>query len=96
MGFKKLMDKQYSANGFTYELKHKAVQRKTSRFGYTILFTNTQFPADFTLKTHREMDTVENAFFHVKLHLDHSFHVLGEKREQGCSSPLYDTPWRQS
>ena len=61
-GFRNLMDVQYSDNGFTYELKHKAVQRKTSRFGYTILFTNTQFPADFILKTYREKDVVEKAF----------------------------------
>ncbi len=61
-GFRNLMDIQYSENGFTYELKHKAIQRKTNRFGYTILFTNTQFPADFILKTYRERDVVEKAF----------------------------------
>ena len=61
---------QYSGNWFMYELKHKAIQRKTSRFGYTIPFTNTQFPAGFILKTYREKDVVEKAFSHVKPHLE--------------------------
>ena len=72
-GFRNLMDVQYSDNGFTYELKHKAVQRKTNRFGYAILFTNTQFYSDIILKTYREKDVVEKAFSHVKPHLDPFF-----------------------
>ena len=34
------------------------------------MFTNTQFPADFILKTYREKDVVEKAFSHVKPHLE--------------------------
>ena len=83
-GFRNLMDIQYSDNGFTYELKHKAVQRKTSRFGYTILFTNTQFPADFILKTYREKDVVEKAFSHVKPHLEPFF----SRSERGTRARL--------
>ena len=43
-GFRNLMDIQYSDDGFTYELKHKAIQRRTNRFGYTI--------PDFALSYH--------------------------------------------
>lgn len=69
-GFRNLMDIQYSDDGFTYELKHKAIQRKTNRFGYTILFTNTQFAADFILRTYREKDIVEKAFMHSKSNIE--------------------------
>ena len=86
-GFRNLMDVQYSDNGFTHELKHKAVQRKTSRFGYTILFTNTQFPAGFILKTYREKDVVEKAFSHVKPHLEPFF----SRSERGARTRLFLT-----
>ena len=81
------MDIRYSDNGFTYELKHKAIQRRTNRFGYTILFTNTQFPADFILKTYREKDIVEKAFSHVKPYLEPFF----SRSERGTRSRLFLT-----
>ena len=86
-GFRNLMDIQYSDDGFTYELKHKAIQRKTNRFGYTILFTNTQFAADFILRTYREKDIVEKAFSHVKPHLDPFF----SRSERGTRARLFLT-----
>ena len=60
-GFRNLMDIQYLDSGFTYELKHKAIQRRPNRFGYIILFTNTRFLPDSSLRTYRE-----KAFSHVK------------------------------
>ena len=86
-GFRNLMDIRYSDNGFTYELKHKAIQRRTNRFGYTILFTNTQFPADFILKTYREKDIVEKAFSHVKPYLEPFF----SRSERGTRARLFLT-----
>ena len=86
-GFRNLMDVQYSDNGFTYELKHRTIQRKTNRFGYTILFTNTQFPADFILKTYWEKDVVEKAFSHVKPHLEPFF----SRSERGARTRLFLT-----
>ena len=86
-GFRNLMDIQYSDDGFTYELKHKAIQRRTNRFGYTILFTNTRFPPDFILRTYREKDVVEKAFSHVKPHLEPFF----SRSERGTRARLFLT-----
>ena len=38
----------------SWSLKHKAIQRRTNTFGYTVLFTNTQFTASNILKIYRE------------------------------------------
>ena len=67
------MDIRYSDDGFLYELNRMEIQRRINRFGYTFLFTNTQFPADFILKTYSEKDVVEKAFSHVKPHLEPFF-----------------------
>ena len=42
-GFNSLVELKYDFKGmkFSYGLKHKAIQRKTNRFGYTVLITNT-------------------------------------------------------
>ena len=53
-------------DNFTYSLKHKAIQRKTNRMGYTILLTNTRLKAEEVLGIYREKDTVEKAFSHLE------------------------------
>jgi len=35
---------------FSYELKHKAIQRNTNRFGYTVLIINTGIAVNDLLK----------------------------------------------
>ena len=72
-GFMNLVDIRYSGLTFTYSLKHNAIQRRTNTFGYTVLFTNTQFPASEILKIYREKDVVEKAFSHIKPHLEPFF-----------------------
>ena len=69
-GFRNLGDIRYSELTFTYSLKHSAIQRRTNTFGYTILFTNTQFLASEILKIYREKDEGEKAFSHFKPHLE--------------------------
>ena len=86
-GFGNLMDVQYSDSGFTYELKHKAIQRRINRFGYIILFANIRFLPDFILITYREKDVVEKAFSHVKPHLEPFF----SRSERGTSVRLFLT-----
>ena len=81
------MDIRYSDNGFTYELKHKAIQARTNRFGNTILFTNTQFPADFILKTYREKRIVEKVFSRVKPYLGPFY----SRSERGTRARLFLT-----
>ena len=75
-GFHRLIDIVYDKDKltFSYELKHKAIQRRTNRFGYSILFTNTQIPAQDILRIYREKDIVEKAFSHVKPHLEPFFY----------------------
>ena len=43
---------------------------RTNTFGYTVLFTNTQFTASENLKIYREKDVIENAFPLIKSHLE--------------------------
>ncbi len=49
------MDVKYdfSEMTFSYELKHKAIQRKTNRFGYTMPMTNTNIAANELLRIYR-------------------------------------------
>lgn len=54
-------------------LKHKAIQRRTNRLGYTILITNTMIAAPDVLKIYRDKDRVEKAFAHLKPHLEPFF-----------------------
>jgi transposase len=78
-GFSNLVDVKYDFNDmkFSYELKHKAIQRKTNRLGYTILITNTGIAADELLRIYREKDVVEKAFSHIKSHLEPLFSISG-------------------
>ena len=69
-GFRTFFDLSYgSSDKFTYTLKHKAIQRRTNRMGFTILFTNTRLQQDEVLRIYREKDTVEKEFSHLKPHL---------------------------
>ena len=73
--FNNLVDVKYDFNeiAFSYQLKHKAIQRKTNRFGYTVLITNTNIKANELLRIYREKDVVEKAFSHIKPHLEPFF-----------------------
>ena len=69
--FNNLVDVKYDFNeiAFSYQLKHKAIQRRTNRMGYTIQFTNTRLKAEEVFRIYREKDIVEKAFSHIKPHL---------------------------
>ena len=85
-GFRTFFDIRYgSSDKFTYTLKHKAIQRRTNRMGYTILFTNTRLQADEVLRVYREKDTVEKAFSHIKLHLEPFY----SRSENGTRARLF-------
>lgn len=57
----------HPSNGsFTYRLRHNAIQARTNRMGFFILFTNTMIGADKILRIYREKDVVEKAFMHSK------------------------------
>ena len=86
-GFRNLVDIQYADLTFTHSLKHKAIQRRTNRLGYTILFTNTQFTANDILRIYRGKDLVEKAFSHVKPHLEPFF----SRTEAGTRARLFLT-----
>ena len=53
---------------FTYNLKHKAIQRFTNNLGKTVLFTSTSLDASDVLKLYREKDVIEKAFQLMKKH----------------------------
>ena len=55
-----------SGKRFTYRLKHNAMQARTNRMGYFVLFTNTRMSADGILRIYRQKDVVEKAFMHSK------------------------------
>ena len=55
-----------SGKTFTYRLKHNAVQARTNRMGYFVLFTNTRMSAVDILRIYRQKDVVEKAFMHSK------------------------------
>ena len=86
-GFRNLVDIRYADLTFTHSLKHRAIQRRTNRFGYTILFTNTQFTANDVLRIYRGKDLVEKAFSHVKPHLEPFF----SRTEAGTRARLFLT-----
>jgi transposase len=86
-GFRNLVDVRYSCLTFSYSLKHNAIQRRTNTFGYTVLLTNTQFPANKILKIYREKDIVEKAFSHVKPRLEPFF----SRTEEGTGVRLFLT-----
>ncbi|MGC8618820.1 MAG: hypothetical protein ACP5UZ_08860, partial [Thermoplasmata archaeon] len=73
---------------FSYELRHKVIQRKTNRFGYTVLITNTSIAANELLRRiYREKDAVEKAFSHLKPHLESFF----SRTEEGTRARLFLT-----
>ena len=88
-GFGNLIEVSYDRDAltFSYELRHNAIQRRTNTFGYTVLFTNTQFTASEILKIYREKDVVEKAFSHVKPHLEPFF----SRTEEGTRARLFLT-----
>ena len=67
-GFRRLIDVQYDMEklSFAYSLKHKAIQRRNNRLGFTVPTMNTLFPATAILQIYRQKDVVEKAFSHVK------------------------------
>jgi transposase len=87
-GFRAFFDIRYgSSDKFTYTLKHKAMQRKANRMGFTILFTNTRLQQDEVLRIYREKDIVEKAFSHLKPHLEPFF----SRSENGTRARLFLT-----
>ena len=88
-GFLNLVNVKYDFNEitFSYQLKHKAIQRKTNRFGYTVLITNTGIAANELLRIYREKDVVEKAFSHIKPHLEPFF----SRSEGGTRARLFLT-----
>ena len=92
-GFNNLVELKYDYKNmkFSYELKHKAIQRRTNRFGYTVLITNTGIAANDLLKyTGRKM-LLRNHSHTSNPILNHSSQE--QKREQGqeCSLRYWDT-----
>ncbi|MEM3193003.1 MAG: hypothetical protein QW292_13160 [Candidatus Parvarchaeota archaeon] len=73
---------------FPYKLRHKAIQRKTHRFGHTILFTNANISAGELLMTHREKDAVKKRSHTSNPTWSHP--SLGRRRERGLRS---SHPW---
>ena len=55
-----------SGKAFTYRLKHNAIQARTNRMGFFVLFTNTRMSAQDILRIYRQKDVVEKAFMHSK------------------------------
>ena len=86
-GFRNLIEITYKKDStkFSYTLKHKAIQRRTNRFGFTILLTNTQLSGADVLKIYRDKDRVEKAFAHLKPHLEPFF----SRSEAGTRARLF-------
>ncbi|MCL4448025.1 MAG: hypothetical protein M0Z77_09635 [Thermoplasmatales archaeon] len=86
-GFGNFFDVKYDLNdmAISFKLKHNAIQRKTNRFGYTILLTNTSIPNNELLRIYRENDAVEKAFSHLKPHLEPFF----SRSERGTRARLF-------
>ncbi len=86
-GLGNLVDVKYDwkEKKFSYKLRHKAIQRKTNRFGYTVLVTNTNIAASELLRVYREKDAVEKAFSHLKPHLEPFF----SRSEKGTRARLF-------
>ena len=62
----KYIEIRSSGKTFTYRLKHNAVQARTNRMGFFVLFTNTRMSAEDILRIYRQKDVVEKAFMHSK------------------------------
>ena len=63
----KYIEIRSSGKTFTYRLKHNAVQARTNRMGYFVLFTSTRMSADDILRIYRQKDVVEKAFMPISL-----------------------------
>lgn len=59
-------DLRASEGSFTYRLKHNAIQARTNRMGFFVLFTNTMIGAEEILRIYREKDVVEKVFMHSR------------------------------
>ena len=55
-----------SGKAFTYRLKHNAIQARTNRMGFFVLFTNSRMSAEDILRIYRQKDVVGKAFMHSK------------------------------
>ena len=55
-----------SGKAFRYRLKHNAIQARTNKMGFFVLFTNTRMSAEDILRIYRQKDVVEKAFMHSK------------------------------
>ena len=88
-GFRGLVEISYGngPDNFAYSFVQKAIQRKTSRMVYPILFTNTRLKAEEVLRIYGEKDTVEKAFSHLKSHLEPFF----SRSENGTRARLFLT-----
>ncbi len=86
-GFRNLIEivNEKDSTKFSYTLKHKAIQRRTNRFGFTILLTNTQLSGADVLKIYRDKDRVEKVFAHLKPHLEPFF----SRSEEGTRARLF-------
>ena len=87
-GFLNLVNVKYDFKEitFSYQLKHKAIQRKTNRFEYTVLITNTGIAANELLRIYREKDIVEKAFSHINY-----FEPFFSRSEGGTRARLFLT-----
>ena len=67
-GFNNLVDVKYDFKEmrFSYELKHKAIQRRTNRFGYNVLITNTGIAASELLRITRKRSRGERPYSVMK------------------------------
>ena len=76
---------QYSGSAFSYRLKHNAIQARTNRMGFFILFTNTMLGADDILRIYRQKDVVEKAFMHSKPNME----PLYARTERGMRARMF-------
>ena len=76
---------RYSGSAFSYRLKHNAIQARTNRMGFFILFTNTMLGADDILRIYRQKDVVEKAFMHSKPNME----PLYARTERGTRARMF-------
>ena len=81
----KYIEIRSSGKTFTYRLKHNAVQARTNRMGYFVLFTNTRMSAEDILRIYRQKDVVEKAFMHSKP----SMEPLYARTERGTRARMF-------
>ena len=74
-----------SGKTFSYRLKHNAIQARTNRMGFFILFTNTMLGAGDILRIYRQKDVVEKAFMHSKSNME----PLYARTERGTRARVF-------